>query len=77
MVANFEQSVAEDTAKNLHGLHPFVHRWLGEEPQMTLEELNARVYGRLFLTPAGDPWLGLVPPRVFSGIADDGIVVEQ
>jgi hypothetical protein len=76
MVAQFERSVAEDTAKNLHGLRPFVLRWLEQDPEMTLEQLNARVYGKLFLTPAGDPWLGLVPPRVFSGIAEDGIVVE-
>ena len=33
-----------------------------------------RVYSELFLTPKSDPWLGLVPPGVYSGIENDGIV---
>ena len=31
------------------------------------------VYAKVFPTPKSDPWLGLVPPGVFSAIADDGI----
>ena len=41
-------------------------------PDVSWERLNARVYSELFLTPRSDPWLGLVSPDAFTGIAADG-----
>lgn len=73
LTAAFERSMAEDTAKNTLGLHPSIHAWLAEDPSLGFDALNALVYRSLFLTPADDPWLGLVPAGAFSAIADDGI----
>lgn len=73
LIAAFERSIAEDTAKNTLGLHASVHAWLAEDPGQGFDALNTLVYRSLFLTPADDPWLGLVPAGAFSGIADDGI----
>lgn len=78
----FETSMAEDTVKNAYLHHALVHLYLaraastdadGSEP---FERTNAWVYTSLFRTPASDPWLGLVPPNVYSGIQDDGIVLR-
>jgi hypothetical protein len=73
LVARFEAALAEDTAKNELALHAAVHSWLAENPSMSLEALNENVYSTLFLTPKSDPWLGLVPAGVFTGIQDDGL----
>ena len=35
----------------------------------SLTALNRRVYDQLFLTPANDPWLGLVNENVYTGIS--------
>jgi hypothetical protein len=34
-----------------------------------VEPLNERVYAELFLTPSSDPWLGLKPDDVFTGLS--------
>jgi hypothetical protein len=78
LVKGFESSMAADTAKNELVHHAVIHRWLGEAARTRsgdddFAKLNARVYAELFKTPASDPWLGLVPPSVFTGIQDDGI----
>ena len=78
VVRGFESSMAADTVKNELVHHAIIHRWLGEAARThsggdDFARLNARVYTELFKTPASDPWLGLVPPSVFTGIQDDGI----
>ncbi|MCA6575071.1 MAG: hypothetical protein IM549_18055, partial [Pseudanabaena sp. M53BS1SP1A06MG] len=35
----------------------------------SLNALNRRVYDQLFLTPASDPWLGLVNENIYTGIS--------
>jgi len=35
---------------------------------MDLEGLNGWVYAELFLTPAGDPWLGLAPENTYTAL---------
>jgi hypothetical protein len=45
-----------------------------DRPSDDLATLNAWVYSTLFLTPASDPWLGLMPPSVYTGLPDDGLV---
>jgi hypothetical protein len=74
LVDKFEAHVAADMAKNEYYFHARIRRMLADDPTMSLETLNRRVYSELFLTPANDPWLGLVPPVVYSGIQGDGLV---
>jgi hypothetical protein len=71
----FETSMAIDSIRNEYLLHSQLHRWFAEAaPETTnLDRLNRRVYDQLFLTPAQDPWLGLVGPDAFSAIDGDGI----
>jgi hypothetical protein len=38
--------------------------------------LNKRVYSELFLTPASDPWLGLLPESTYSALTNEGCVTE-
>ncbi|HXU44299.1 MAG TPA: hypothetical protein VN783_02130 [Thermoanaerobaculia bacterium] len=67
---NFERLLAEDTARNTLGLRGVLHAWLAEEKgAVDLEAFNERVYAELFLTPSSDPWLGLRPDGVFTGLA--------
>jgi hypothetical protein len=82
MLRGFESVLAEDTAKNEYLHHAVIHRWLADAARARSaasgadewSRLNTRVYAELFQTPAGDPWLGLVPPSVYTGLQDDGIV---
>ncbi len=46
--------------------------WLAAEPTVALTDLNTRVYTELFLTPASDPWLGLVPADVYTALDSGG-----
>jgi len=73
MVVSFEKLMALDTVKNEYRLHARIHAWLAQSPT-DLESLNARVYDELFLTPANDKWLGLVPPEAFTGLDNDGVL---
>lgn len=73
LVAKFETHVAEDMARNEYFFHAQIRRWIADDPTISLQRLNERVYAELFLTPANDPWLGLVPPVVYSGIQGDGL----
>ena len=76
LVGRFEHLMEEDTLKNEFVHHAAIRRWLAAEPRITWAALNARVYREIFLTPANDPWLGLVPPGAFTGIENDGIVTK-
>lgn len=70
VVARFERVLAEDTARNEGVLHPVLHGWFATgEAGPSVEALNARVYAELFLTPASDPWLGLLPAGVYAALA--------
>lgn len=71
----FERSMALDTVRNEYQLRSQLHQWFSEQSAiMNFDQLNRRVYSQLFLTPANDPWLGLMPAGAFAAIADDGIV---
>jgi hypothetical protein len=68
-LALFERSLAEDTAFNEYVLHQRLHGWFADrQVSPGLEPLNARVYAELFLTPAADPWLGLVSPDTYAAL---------
>ena len=49
-------------------------RVLGGAAPQGVEQLNARVYANLFLTPDSDPWLGLAPADTFTGLENNGLV---
>lgn len=66
------RDVALDTLVNQYELRPAILEWLAEG-DLDLDALNRRVYDELFLTPRGDPWLGLRGQRVFTALDGDGI----
>jgi len=76
IVAGVERSLAADTARNETVLRPRLRAWFarGEAPA-TASALDDRVYAELFLTPASDPWLGLVDPTAFAAL--DPLAVQQ
>jgi hypothetical protein len=75
VIARFERSIATDTAFNQFVLHRRIHERLGQPgPAATLDDLNAWVYGDLFLTPRSDPWLGLLPEGTYAALPRGGVV---
>ena len=77
-IRTFRDSVAVDTLYNTHLMHRRVHERLStgliSQPQAVL---NHWVYVELFKTPPGDPWLGLAPASVYTGLTLDGKVFAQ
>lgn len=76
VVASFERVMARDTAQNQFRFRRQILSWLIEANQqqrpLDMTVLNRRVYDELFLTPASDPWLGLVPEDTYSALTADG-----
>lgn len=68
LLDNLRRNVAADTALNEQTMRPRIHAWFANGEVTDLTSLNDRVYRDLFLTPNDDPWLGLQPPTVFTGI---------
>jgi hypothetical protein len=77
LMDNLRRSVAADTALNEYDLHRRVHLWFAEGQVKDLPSLNERVYDELFLTPSSDPWLGLQPDAVFTGIPQPPLMFLQ
>jgi len=74
VVGSFERAIAQDTVRNEYVFHAQIHNWFANGEFMNsdktaLTSLNRRVYDQLFLTPASDPWLGLVNENVYTGIS--------
>ena len=75
MLANLKRTVAEDTLRDELDFHLRIHQWFASCPSpVSFETLNQRVYAELFLTPANDPWLGLLQDEAFSAVAGGGVV---
>ena len=76
MVARFEDGIARDQAYNRYVGHTRIHEWFAEQAvaPLKLADLDRRIYEELFLTPASDPWLGLLPPDTYAGIDDGGVL---
>jgi hypothetical protein len=73
-VAKFQQSVALDTVRNEYMLHTKLYAWfVDDRGRSTLDKFNEKVYAELFLTPRSDPWLGLLPSDVYTGIENGGV----
>ncbi|WP_055077802.1 hypothetical protein [Pseudanabaena sp. 'Roaring Creek'] len=74
VVSSFERAIAQDTVRNEYVFHAQIHNWFAngeftDSDPAVFAALNRRVYDQLFLTPASDPWLGLVNENVYSGIS--------
>lgn len=72
VVRSFERAIAQDTVRNEYIFHAQIHNWFANDEftnsSNALTALNRRVYDQLFLTPASDPWLGLVNENIYTGI---------
>lgn len=77
IVRNLERSMALDTVKNEFTLHGKLRLWLaaGLPATADADRLNELVYDQLFLMPLNDPWLGLAPSDVYTGLTRGGAVV--
>ncbi len=72
VVTRLRKSLADDTKRNEEVLRPQIRALLAKQ-KWTLAALNDAVYETVFLTPRGDPWMGLMPELVFTAIAGEGL----
>jgi hypothetical protein len=70
LLHNLRRTVAADTLFNEYELHRRLHLWYVYGEVTTLEKLDDRVYAELFLSPNGDPWMGLQPNSVFAALKE-------
>lgn len=68
VIRAFEAALARDSARNEYVLRRPVHAWFAAGEVAGLDELNARVYAELFLTPSSDPWLGLISAETYAAL---------
>jgi hypothetical protein len=78
MIDNLQNSVALDTVRNNYMLRTKILAFLLEtQGSISLARINDWVYSRVFLTPRQDPWLGLNPAYVFTGIDNNGELLSS
>lgn len=76
-IERVEQSIAADTVRNEYELRPKIHRWFADHARAKFDALNAFIYSEVFLTPAEDRWLGLLPEETFTALRGEGLVVPR
>jgi len=77
MIARLEQTMVADSALNQLRLRPQIEREIVRRGgRIDFATLNAWIYTEVFRTPKQDPWLGLLPRNVFTGVPGDGVVVR-
>lgn len=74
--------VIAETAVDELVLRPMISRrllehWTSSVAPLPFAELNAWVYAEVFRTPASDPWLGLRPTAVYTGLPGGAILHEE
>ena len=74
LVQKLQLNIALDTMRNEYLLHTKLHAWLVATPLRDIEALNNKVYAELFMTPATDPWLGLLSPQTYVALENGGVV---
>jgi hypothetical protein len=73
VISNLGDNVALDTVRDNYMLRSKILEFLSSSGRsLSLAQLNNWVYDKIFLTPRQDPWLGLAPADVFSGIDANG-----
>jgi hypothetical protein len=73
VLTTFRKQIIIDSARNEYVLHRQLHQWIAANPTVDFATLNTRVYADLFLTPASDPWLGLLMEGQYTGLPNDGV----
>lgn len=71
MVDSFEKTMALDEVINEYRIGPAILLKLSDPKilkDFDLEAFNLWVYENVFLTPLSDPWLGLAPEDVYTGL---------
>ena len=77
MIARLEQTVVADSALNQLRVRPQISREIVRRGgRIEFATLNAWIYDQVFHTPRQDPWLGLMPRDVFTGLPGDGVVLR-
>lgn len=70
-------TLAGDNGRSGIDLHRRTLDYLIANPQQTFDSVNRWVYANIFLTPASDPWLGLISEDAYSGIFGGGFRVVK
>ena len=74
LLQRLQLNIALDTVRNEYLLHTKLYAWLiTDRGRSDVNELNKKVYAELFLTPATDPWLGLLSPEVYTALDGGGV----
>jgi hypothetical protein len=77
MIARLEQTLVADSALNQLRLRPQISRKIVQSGgRSDFATLNDWIYAEVFRTPKQDPWLGLLPRNVFTGLPGDGVVMR-
>ena len=77
MLARLQRAIVADTVLNEQDLRPTISAEIVRRGgRVDFETLNAFVYAKVFLTPATDAWLGLLPRTDFTGLPGDGVVMR-
>jgi hypothetical protein len=77
MIARLERALVADTVMNEEDLRPLISAEIvARRGRVDFATLNQIVYSKVFLTPAADPWLGLLPRTDFTGLPGDGVVMR-
>ena len=75
LLQQFQELIALDTVRNEYRMHTRIYGWMITDLGRTdLATFNAKVYRELFITPKSDPWLGLLPADVYTGLENGGVV---
>jgi hypothetical protein len=75
LLSQFQALIALDTVRNEYLMHTKIHAWLVfDRARSDVAAFNEKVYAELFITPKSDPWLGLLPADVYTGLENGGVV---
>ena len=75
LLQQFQELIALDTVRNEYRMHTRIYGWLiADLGRSDLATFNTKVYSELFITPKSDPWLGLLPADVYTGLDNGGVV---
>ena len=77
LLRQFQELIALDTVRNEYRMHTKIHAWLVlDRARSDVAAFNEKVYAELFITPKSDPWLGLLPADVYTGLENGGVVAK-
>lgn len=75
LLAKLQLNVALDSVRNEYLMRTKLYAWLVQDRgRSDLDTFNDKVYSELFLTPASDPWLGLLTADTYMALENGGVV---